>query len=242
MALRTNNDLITEVLVRNNRTTTDSFITDSTIQGWLKDAHDWASAFKKWPMTEGKNSTTASSVGTSPEGYIRLSYPEGYKSDSIRLITVGGKRTQKKNFYKFQQFVEDNPNDTSKIWTDYGREVLFNPNISEFSGTIVSWGQYMPILDVTDLTATTIFSDYDQQGNEAIVHKMTSYLKRREHLAEEAELYDKKASDVLMEVKGLIDDEQFGYQDTQNEGMFKRFDVTRGGFKEDIFRRDQWSL
>lgn len=228
--------------MRNNRTTTDAFITDTTIQGWLKDAHVWAAGFKKWPMTEGKNSTTASSITTSPEGYIALNYPEGYKSDSIRLITVGGKRTLKKNFYKFQQFVEDNPNDTSKIWTDYGRVVLFNPMISEFSGTIVSWGQFMPILDVTDMTATTIFSDYDEQGNESIVHKMTGYLKRREHLAEEAELYEKKAEQVLGEVEGLIDDEAFGYQDTNNEGWLKRFDVLRGGFKEDIFRRDQWGL
>ena len=242
MALRTTSDIITEVLVRNNRTTTDAFITDTTIQGWLKDAHIWAAAFKKWPMTEGKSSTTAASATTSAEGYTTLSYPEAYKADSIRLITIDGKRTLKKNFYKFQQFCEDNPNDTSKIWTDYGRQILFNPNISEFSGTVVMWGQYMPVLDVTDATSLTIFSDYDEQGNEAIVKKMTSYLKSREHLTEEAELFHVKASETLMEVKGLIDDEAFGYQDTQNEGWFKRFDVTRGGFKEDIFRRDQWGL
>jgi len=100
MALRTNNDIITEVLVRNNRTTTDSFITDTTIQGWLKDAHIWAAGFKKWPMTEGKNSTTAASAVLSPEGYTTIAYPEGYKADSIRLLTVGGKRFNKKNFYK----------------------------------------------------------------------------------------------------------------------------------------------
>lgn len=233
---------MTAVLVRNNRTTTDGFITDSTLQGWLKDAHTWASAYKKWPMTEGKNSTTAASVVTSPEGYTALAYPEGYKAESIRLLTVGGKRYKKKNFYKFQEFIEDNPADTSKIYTDYGRTLLINPNASEFSGTIVTWGQYTPILDVTDLTATTIFSDYDEQGNEAIVEKMSSYLKDREHLPDEVLLKEKKAAEILDTVKGLVDDEQFGYQDTQNEGWMKRFDVLRGGFKEDVFRRDQWGL
>lgn len=241
MALRTTNDIITEVLVRNNRTTTDAFITDTTIQGWLKDAHVWAASFKKWPMTEGKNSTTA--VGTTnAEGYIAIAYPEGYKADSIRLITVGGKRTQKKNFYKFQQFVEDNPNDTSKIWTDYGRQVLFNPQISEFSGTVVLWGQYTPILDVTDMTSTTIFSDYDEQGNEALVEKMSEYLKRREHLEYEAQVHGQTAMAILTAVEGLIDEEAFGYQDTQNEGWLKRFDVLKGGFREDVFRRDQWGI
>lgn len=239
MALRTNSDIITEVLVRNNRTTTDAFITDLTIQGWLKDAHTWAAAYKKWPMTEGKNSTTATGT-TNSEGFISISYPEGYKADSIRLITVGGKRFYKKNFYKFQQFIEENPQDTSKIWTDYSRQVLINPQASDFSGTVVLWGQFMPILDVTDMTATTIFSDYDEQGNEAIVEKMGSYLKRREHLEYEAQVHAQTAQATLEEVQGLINDEQFGYQDTQNEGWFRRFDVTKGGFNTDIFKRDQF--
>lgn len=240
MALNTTNDILTEFLVRNNRTTTDAFITDSTLQGWLKDAHVWASGYKKWPMTEGKNSTTASSMVTSPEGFTAMSYPEGYKADSIRLVTVGGKRFKKKNFYKFQQFVEDNPADTSKIYTDYSRQILFNPNASEFSGTVVVYGQYMPILDVTDLTSKTIFSDYDEEGNEALIKKMTSYLKAREHLPQEELAFDAEASKKLDAVQGLINDEQFGYQDTNNEGWMKRFDVLRGGFKEDLFNRDRF--
>ncbi len=241
MALNTNGDIMTEVLVRNNRTTTDGFITDSTLQGWLKDAHDWAAGYKKWPMTEGKNSTTSASLVTNTEGYTSLVYPEGFKTDSIRLLTVGGKRFYKKNFYKFQSFLEDNPADTSKLWTDYGRQVLINPNASDVSGTVVTWGQYMPILDVTDLTAKTIFSDYDQEGNEGIVKKMSSYLKEREHATQEALLLDDAAAKKLDVVKGLINDEQFGYQDTNNEGMFKRFDVVNGGFRDDLLKRDQFT-
>lgn len=240
MALNTVGDIITEVLVRNNRTTTDGFITDTTIQGWLKAAHIWASSFKKWPMTEGKSSTTSASLTTSAEGYTTLAYPESFKADSIRLLTVDGKRFQKKNFYKFQQFVEDNPNDTSKIWTDYGRQILINPMAADVSGSVVAWGQYTPVLDVTDMAAKTIFSDYDEQGNEAIVEKMGEYLDKREGKTAEAQLKSKEASETLKAVQGLIDDEQFGYQDTQNDGMYKRFDVLRGGFKEDLFNRDQF--
>lgn len=240
MALNTVNDLITEVLVRNNRTTTDAFVTDTTIQGWLKDAHLWAASARKWPFTEGKASTTTGSATTSAEGYTTLSYPEGFKADSIRLVMVDGKRFDKKNFYKFQSFLEDNPNDTSKIYTDYGRQLLFNPNASGFSGSVVVWGQYTPTLDVTDMTAVTVFSNYDEEGNEAIVEKMTSYLKRREHLASEAELHDQRAVAKLKEVSDRIADEQFAYTDTDNDGLFRRIDVVRGGFQDDIFKRDQF--
>lgn len=240
MALRTTSDLITEFLVRNNRTTTDSFITDSTAQGWLKDAHTWAAGYKKWPMTEGKASTTSASAATSAEGYTTISYPEGFKADSIRLLTVDGKRFYKKNFYKLQSFLEDNPGSTEKLYTDYGRQILINPNAADFSGSIVAWGQYTPSLDVTDMTAVTIFSDYDEEGNEAIIEKMTSYLKAREHLPDEVQLAEERAAKKLDGVKALVDDEQFGYQDTRNDGMYKRFDVLRGGFREDLFNRDRW--
>jgi hypothetical protein len=239
--LNTTNDIITEVLVRNNRTTTDSFITDSTIQGWLKDAHTWAASYKKWPFTEGRYSTTASSTSTSPEGYTRLAYPESFKADSVRLMTVDGKRFEKKNFYKFQEFVEDNSGDDDLIYTDYGRELLINPNASGFSGTVVLWGQYSPILDVTDLSAKTIFSDYDEEGNEALVEKMTAYLKRREHLPDEAELHDQRAQAVLEAIYTRFADEQFAYHDTGGDGMFKRFDVVNGGFREDVYNTDRWN-
>lgn len=242
MALNNVGDILTEVLVRNNRTTTDGFITDSTLQGWVKDAHTWAAAQKKWPMTEGKSSTSSSSTVASAEGYTSLSYPENWKSDSVRLLTVGGKRFYKKNFYKFQSFMEDNSSDTSKIYTDFGRQLLINPNASDFSGTIVLWGQFGPILDVTDFTSLTIFSNADEQGNEAIVEKASEYLKRREHLEYEAQVHGQTALALLEQVSQKIGEEQFNYQDTLNEGWMKRFDVLRGGFKEDIFRRDQWGL
>lgn len=242
MALNTNGDIITEFLVRNNRTTTDGFISDSTVQGWLKDAHTWAAGYKKWPFTEGKYSTTSASTTTSPEGYTTLSYPENWKSDAIRLLLVGGKRFYKKNFYKFQSFIEDNPADTSKIYSDYGRQILINPMASDFSGTIVLWGQFQPILDVTDFTAATVFSNADEEGNEALVYKMSAYLKYREHQVYEAQVDEQTAGAKLEEVASRIGEEQFNYQDTLNEGWMKRFDVLRGGFKEDIFRRDQWGI
>lgn len=232
MALNTNNDIITEVLVRNNRSTTDGFITDTTIQGWLKDAHVWASAQQKWPMTEGRVSTTY----TTQEEWSF----EGYRADSFEFVTVGGDLFQKINFRDYIQMKDDTPSNTDKVYTDYGRTIFINVN-SGSSGTLTAYGQYLPLLDVTDLTAKTIFSDWDDEGNEALVEKMSSYLKRKEHLAEESELHDKRATEKLGEVASRIAKEQSNYQVRNGDGMFKRFDAVNGGFREDIFKRDQFS-
>ena len=240
MSLNTIGDIQTEFLVRNNLTTTDSFVTDATLTGWTKEAHVYCAGFKKWPFTEGRVSTTFASLVTSEDGYLVGEYPEGWKADSIRLLTIGGKRVDKKNFYKFQKYIEDNPSDNERIYTDYNRRYYVNPNI-DLSGTVTAWGQYTPAPDYSIPASYTVFSNNDEEGNEAIVEKMTAYLKRREHLPQEAELHDKRASDKLAEIWVKVGDEQAMYQDTDGEGMWKRIDVVNGGFRDDLFNRDQFN-
>lgn len=240
------------MIVRLGVATTAAFYTDAIIDEWINNAHKWAAGYKKWPFTEGRYSTTAASLGTNEDGWTTLEYPEGFKSDSIRLLTVGGKKFLKKNFYKFQEFLQDNSSDTSVIFSDYGRRIFINPNAAGMSGTITAYGQYLPAdLDRTDPTQGTVFTGFNDEGNLAIVEEILSYAADKERqpvgisrgkISGLAPFHHSKATDILDQIAGTIKDEQFGYQDTLNEGMFKRFDVTRGGFKEDTFRRDQWSL
>lgn len=230
MSILTTGDIMTEVLVRNNRTTTDSFITDAMLQDWLREAHTWASSQKKWPFTEGRVSTTYT-------GSEEISL-EGYKADSLRFIQIGGKRLQKLNFEDYQIFREEEPNSNERVYSDFGRVVFVNPNVG-LSGTLVAYGQYQPTLDPTDLTAETVFSSWDAEGNEAIIEKMTSYLKRREHLPDEAELHDQRATAKLEEVSTRIGQEQFAYH-TTDRSMFKRIDVIDGYREDEMFRRDQF--
>lgn len=239
MALDTTGNIMTEFLVRNNRTTTDGFISDVTLQGWLKMAHNWAVAYHKWPFTEGRTSTTFVSV-TNEDGYSTLSYPEGFRTDSIRLLTIGGKRFDKKDFYKFQQYLQDNTGDSTKIFTDKARQIYINSQASDLSGTVVFWGQYQPVLDVTDMTLPTVFTLYEEDANESIVEKMSTYLKRKEHQAFEAQTIDQTASARLEILWKRIQDEQYAYQDTNSEGMFKRFGIIEGGFINDILKRDRF--
>jgi hypothetical protein len=239
MALNNITEIMGEVLVRNNRTTTDTFITDATLKDWVQQAHRWAASYKKWPFTEGRNSTTFASLVSDETGYLRGSYPEGFKSDSIRMLTISGSVVQKTQFNQFQKLLEDRPEDDERVFTDFGRNYYINPRI-DLSGTVTAWGQFLPYIDVTDETATTVFSGAEEEGNEAIVEKMTSFLKRREHLPDEAELHDQRASLKLEEIWKSIGDEQYGYQPTNSEGIWKRLDVVDGGYYDDSLKRDQF--
>lgn len=230
--MTTNGDIITEVLIRNNRTTADSSITDAMLKNWLRMAHTWACAQHKWPCTEGRVSTTWA-------GSEEITF-EGYKMDSFRFVEIGGKKYQKVNFENYRQFREDRPGATDRIFSDYGRIMFINPNTGD-SGTLVGYGQYQPVLDPTDLAAETVFSSWDAEANEGIVEKMSSYLKRRERQVGEAEAHDQRASLKLQEVAGRISEEQYAYQLRHGDGIFKRIDVIRGGFRDDLMNRDQFT-
>jgi len=236
--LNTVGDIITEVLVRNTRSTTDGFITDTMLQDWIKQAHKWSAAFHKWPFTEGRVSTTFTTG--SGENTDEWNF-EGYKADSFRIIQIGGKRLQKLNFEDYQIFREETPDADDRVFSDFGRTVFINPNI-DASGTLTAWGQYEPVLELgADFDGKTIFSGYDEEGNEAIVEKMSCYLKRRMRLLNEAEAHEQRAAVKLEEIWKRILDEQYAYQTTpERGGMFKRIDVINGGLEDDLFNRDQF--
>lgn len=257
--MRNYGDIRNDFLVKMNQSTTVAFYTEQILKDWFDDAHMWAASQFTWPFAEGRYSTTTASTSTNEDGWTTLQYPEGFKTDTVRLLTVGGKRFDKKNFYKWQQFIQDNTSDTSKIFSDYGRTIYINPQASDFSGTVTLWGQYniaesnydTSSTGVGDPANTTIFTDVANDANEAILEKMMSYALVREKtptsfyrgkFVSASSFHAQLAEDILGKVWKAIQAEQFGYQDTLNEGMWKRFDVLRGGFKEDIFRRDQWGI
>lgn len=240
MALNTITDIRTEVLVRGQQSTTNGFITDTILNNWLTEKHRWAASYKKWPFTEGRISTTfASALLTDEDGEYRGNYPEGWKPDSIRWMWIGGKRVKKMTFQAYKRFREDQPNATDRVFTDYGRLYYVNPNI-DLSGTIALWGQYTPTnIDVTDDTAKTIFSDVDEDGNEAIVEAMVSMMKSRSNIQNEAADHMTKAVSLLSGVWDRIQNEKFEYENNEN-GIFEYIDVLAGGMRDDIIHRDRW--
>lgn len=219
-------DIVNQVLVRLGASTTLGYYTDTMMLDWFKLAHKYATSYKKWPFTEGKESTTFSS---STEEY---EYPEGWRPDSIRMLQVGGKRHQKLNFEDYQRFREDNPSSSDRVFSDYVDRYFINPN-TDASGTITVWGQYTPYFDVTDEDFTTVFSDVEEDGNEAIVQKMMGYAMEKEKKTQESMACYAKSKELLDGIWKRIQDEQYAYQ-TKNRGMFKYFDVITGsGSNED---------
>lgn len=226
-------------MVQGGITTTTGLYSDEILNDWFKKAYAFAAGYRKWPFTEGRVSTTFASLVTDEDGLLVGEYPEGWKSDSIRLLKIGGERLDKKDFYKFQNYLEDNSSAEDKIFSDFSRRYYVNPNAS-VSGTVVMWGQYSPYLDVTDLSALTVFSYNEDEGNEAIVEEMMSYVKKKEDKLAEAEAHHKRAIEILDRIWQRTREEQFAYQEVGGDGMFERFDAVEGGFHDEILKRDQF--
>jgi len=222
MSLITKENVFTEVLVRNNRTTTDGFITQAMLSDWYIDANLWAGSVYKWPFTEGRVSTTfASGGGTDSDEYNF----EGYKADSFRIVTVGGERLTKLKFADYLIMKEESPDSTDKVFSDFNRTMFINQNAG-LSGNTVCYGQVQEAIDATDEDHESVFTNWDREGNEAIVSKMSSYLKRREHQLDEAQAFDLEAQTSLDKIWKKIQDEQYAYQTSPDrEGIFSYFPV-----------------
>jgi hypothetical protein len=212
-------------------------VTDAMLQDWLRMANNYCTTYKKWPFSEVRDQSYA---WTGAEEVDYSAFTVDYKADSIRMVLIGGKRVEKMNFEDYLIMREERPSANDRVFSDFGRVLRINP-YADVSGTIAAFGQYTPKLDPTDLTVVTAFSPYDEEGNEAIVEKMTGYLKRREHLPDEAELHDQRADQKLNQVWEKIQAEQYKYKTgPDSEGMFKFFDVVEGGYRDDLFKRDQF--
>jgi len=232
--LNTTYEILDEILVRagtSSTTATGGLYTDTILKSWVTTAHRWAASYKKWTFTEGRVSTT----------YVQeeSGYPEGWRPDSIRYLTVGDKRFSKVAFEDYQRYKENSPNGQDRIFSDYGLTYYINPTAS-LSGTVVLYGQYTPAaLDMTDNTALTVFSGREEDCNAAIVEEVLSYAKKREKKLDESAIHHKNATDLLEAVWKRLTDEQFGYH-MKDRGMFEYIDVLAGGDFSDPIHRDRW--
>lgn len=244
--MKTRDDIFTEVLVRNNRTTTDGFITDTLLKNWYTQAHVMAMAQHKWPFTEGRIATTfAGGNGDYGDEW----YFEGYKANSFRKILVGGKKLTKLNFEDYEIFREVEPISNDRVFSEFGRVVYINPN-SDVSGTLVAYGQYQPYIDVTDETALTLFSGFDEEGNEALIQEMSSYLQERQNatptivrgkIISQSIASHQNALEILDRIWQRVLDERAMFKTHRDRGgMFDRIDVLNQNRYSDTLRRDQF--
>lgn len=231
--ISTYGDIKNDIIRKLGIATTAINYSDAILDGWIQQGHRWVTSFKKWPHTEGRLNTTYT-------GIEEIQF-EGYKADSFRMLQIGGKRLNKLNFQDYQIFREEDASGSDRVFSNYGNLVFINPNMG-LSGTLTAWGQYTPVdIDVTDLTATTVFSGRDEEANEAIVDEVISYAKTRDQKPKEADFYHNKAVAVLNGLWERVRDEAYAYQTHRTRGgMWKRMNVIDSGVEDDKIKRDQF--
>lgn len=223
-----------EVLVRLQANTTVAFFTEDMLNGWINQAHRWAASYKKFPFTEKRDKSANTS-----DSEEEHDYPSDFKTDSIRILTVGGKRLRKTNFDDYLRYKEEQTNGTDRIFADFNRVYYINPNI-DITGTIVAYGQYLvDELDTSVPTTTTVFSNSEENGNEAMVQEIMSYAKTRENKLNEAAAHHENAKTILEGIWERVTAEGFGYH-PKGEGMWERIDVVDGDYHNELFKRDQF--
>lgn len=226
--------IIAEVMVRLGTSTTVSSTgyTDTILNNWSNQAHRWAAAYHKWPFTSGRASTTYTSASEQWDF-------EGYKADSIRMAQIGGYELKKITWPDYLKFKENYPSDTDRVFANFGRSLFIN-TATGLSGTLTVYGQYIPpFMDITSADNTaTVFSNWDDEGNDAIINEMLSYAKARERKAQEQQFYHAEAVRVLEEVWKRVMDEQHIPQ-TKDRGQWDRIDVLTGGTTTD---EDQFNV
>jgi hypothetical protein len=234
----TKSEIRTEVLVRLGKDTTSAWTSSTILNNWIDQAHRWAAGYHKWPFTEARVSTTFASLVANEDGNLVGLYPEGWKSDSIRQLQVGGYRLKKLNWEDFQIFREDYSTNDDRVFSDFNRQYFVNPNI-DVSGTTSVWGQYTPIvLDDESSTENTIFAG-EEEGNQGIIEMSIAYALRRDGKEKEALDHQLVAKTTLDELYKRITDEQYAYQ-SKNRGMFDRIDVVNGDMYDDELNTDQF--
>lgn len=221
------NDIKIQTLARGGWSTTYT-ITEANLDLFVDRGHQFSAGYKKWPFTEGRVSTTYASLVTNEDSYLVGEYPEGWKSDSIRLLKIGGYEIGKREFYKFTKFLEDYPSNNDRIFSDYARRYYINPRI-DVSGTVTCWGQYTPASLADN---NTVFAG-ETEGDEAIIEMVMSYVYKRLGDGRNAEKHEQTSRRILEELWKRISDEQYNYQVPPDDGMFKRFDVLKGGYEEE---------
>lgn len=228
-----------EILLRTGKSTTSGWVSDTNLKNWINQSHRWAAGQKKWPMTEGRIQTTFT-TGTGPNS-DEWDF-EGYRADSFRLMQIAGKRVQKLNYEDYLIYREEKPNGTGRCYSDIDGVVVINPNI-DLSGTVTAWGQYLPAnFDITDETSETIFTEGNDDGNEAVIEKAIGYAYKRDGKKRESLEQNLVAKQILDELWENIKQEQSVNQTTEERGgMYRRFDVLRGrGVNDDFFNEDRF--
>lgn len=197
--LEMRNELISRLGVATNSTKFPS----SRIQTLIKDAHLWATAL--YPFRELTLQTNLATTGISSTvmpGASEHSYPAAYRSNSIWMIFIGTNEYRKRNFDDLLRYALNNPASIKRRYADLGRKFYMFATPAN-GQTMKLYGQQQ----ATQLSGDgdkTIFSDANDDGNEAIVLKAEAVAKQKP---------DKEQQAVILLTKVFSDQKDKGQFD-----------------------------
>lgn len=154
--MQTYSEMQAELVSRLMTATNSTSFPTSRIQSLIKQAHIWATSLHEWPeLVRAKYTTTTTDT--------YYDYPEEFRTDSIVRVEIDNQEYNKKNYEDFLDYKKKNS----------GRLQSYTAGL-----TLDVYG-CIQAPDFSESVTTTIFSNSDETGNEAIVKRALSIAIKR---------------------------------------------------------------
>lgn len=188
--MQTRSDIETETINRAQVANNSVAFSAARVTEVTKQSYQWAGCLFFWPSLMrcryfSSKPSSQSATPILPLNYDYYDYPTDFLTDSISRLYFNGKRYDKKAYQDFIDYVDNSsqasmpPDNTKRYFAEYGRQFFVWPGVTD-AGTNdgLAWGNIQPP-DLTNSTDKTIFSLWNDSGNEAIVKKNLSVLMER---------------------------------------------------------------
>lgn len=188
--METRADLETELQNRLMVANNSGLIPSARLTELIQDANRWAGTLFFWPsLFRSRYFSSKPSIDSStpilPLAYDYYDYPSDFLTGSVRRLYFNGLKYDKKAFDDFLDYVDNSqtaqlpPDPTKRYFAEYGRQFFVWPGVT-VAGTDdgLVWGNIQPP-QLDNSTDKTIFSTWNDTGNEAIVKKAISVAMER---------------------------------------------------------------
>jgi hypothetical protein len=177
-------DIETEVQTRAMSANNSTMLPTGRLTKIVQDAYLWAGTLYFWPPLY-RARKFSSKPNTQSLNYDYYDYPVDFLTNSISRLYIGGKKYDKKAFQDFLDYVDNAiqdgtpPDQTKRYFAEFSRQFFVYPTVSSAgSSDGIVWGNIQP-LQLGSPSDNTIFSLWDDAGNEAICKKALSVAMER---------------------------------------------------------------
>lgn len=180
--MQTRADIETELSKRLMVANNSTLVSPTRITQLVQDAYLWAGSLFFWPQLLrsryfSSKPSSQSATPILPLAYDYYDYPQDFLTGSISRLYFNGKKYDKKSFQDFLDYTDNaqqaqNPPDPTKLFfAEYGRQFFVWPGVTQAGvNDGLVWGNIQP-QQLANSTDKTIFSLWNDSGNEAVLKK-----------------------------------------------------------------------